>query len=408
MLYLMDVLPKKVFEKQFPSPLDKPLELEFTLIEEGTYLLVVSARACAWWQRLPPTSRNFFQDEELELSIDGQTTNLKFNGNNLWNTRQFILFLLPLPAGQHYLTLSPKHKPFLEEVRIYQLEELDLPLDIHSLTESRPEDTLLSTLISKARPWIVISSPRLFITKLVINALAKSGRSLLLLKTDDEDLQLRINGERKPNFEPKAHKYWYWCGRTLQGKDKSLSQDFTQENSIHLLELFSDRSPTVDQFTIAIKRFPTVDDPRWTGKFLDDPETILLARLIFGEAEDQPREAETWIAGSVLNRVAAKAWPNTLHEVILQPKQYDPFKPDDTNYPKVIDPLKGASERRSEAWRESYEVAKDILSGKIKNPTEATHFHGRGVSQEWFLRNVVPNGRFLRSIGDTYFYWSPN
>lgn len=398
----------EVFGKQFTSSLDKLLELEFTLIEEGTYLLVASARARAWWQRLPPTPPKFFQDEELELLMDGQPANFKFNGNALWGTRQFVILLLHLSAGLHHLTLVPKHKPLLEEVRIYQLREQDLPLDIRSLTERRPEDTFLPTLISKARPWIVIASPQLFITQLAIRVRANDGRSLLFLKTDDEDLQLRINGERKPNPEPKAHQYWYWCGKTLKGKDKTLSQDFTQEEAVHSLELFSDRSPTLDQFFLTVKRFPTVDDPRWTSKFLDDSEALLLARLIFGEAEDQPREAKIWIAGSVLNRVAAKAWPNTLHEVILQPGQYDPFKPNDPNYPKVTNPLKEAPAKRGEAWRESYEIAKDILSGKIKNPTEATHFHGRGVSQEWFLQNVVPHGRSLHPIGDTYFYWSPN
>ena len=52
--------------------------------------------------------------------------------------------------------------------------------------------------------------------------------------------------------------------------------------------------------------------------------------------------------------------------------------------------------------------AQGILSGKIKNPTEATHFHGQGVSQEWFLENIVPNSRFIKQIDDTFFYWSPN
>lgn len=408
MLYLTSMPLKEILRRQFPSPLEKRLELEFAAAEEGTYLLISSARTRAWWQRLPPASREFFQDEELNILIDGQPVNFKFNGNDLWNTREFILFLLPLPTGLHSLTFVPQHKPFLEEVGIYQLKGSDLLLDIRSLTETHPEDTFLSTLVSKARPWIAISSPRLFITKLIISARANDGRSLLFLKTDDEDLQLRINGERKPNLEPRAHQYWYWCGRTLKGKDKTLSQDFTQEEAVHSLELFSDRRPTLDQFSLVIKRLPTVDDPRWTGEFPDDSETILLARLIFGEAEGQPREAKIWVAGSVLNRVAAEAWPNTLHKVVLQPGQYDPFKPSDPNYFKVIDPLKEASAKRSEAWWESYEIAQDILSGKIKNPTEATHFHGRGVPQEWFLQNVVPNGRFLRSIGDVYFYWSPN
>ena len=45
---------------------------------------------------------------------------------------------------------------------------------------------------------------------------------------------------------------------------------------------------------------------------------------------------------------------------------------------------------------------------KIENPTEATHFHGVGVTRDWFIQNVVPDGKFLRQIDDTYFYWGPN
>jgi len=34
--------------------------------------------------------------------------------------------------------------------------------------------------------------------------------------------------------------------------------------------------------------------------------------------------------------------------------------------------------------------------------------NGKGVTRKWFEKNVVPNGKFLKKIGDTYFYWSPN
>jgi hypothetical protein len=106
--------------------------------------------------------------------------------------------------------------------------------------------------------------------------------------------------------------------------------------------------------------------------------------------------------------VKAKAWPNTLKEVILQSDQYDPIKPSDKNYPYVVDPLKDNKEADKISWEECYEIAKDIISGQLENPTEATHFHGLGVSKDWFLKNVVPEGRFLRKIQDIYFYWSPN
>jgi hypothetical protein len=45
---------------------------------------------------------------------------------------------------------------------------------------------------------------------------------------------------------------------------------------------------------------------------------------------------------------------------------------------------------------------------KAENPTEATHFYGVGQNRESFEKNVVPDGKFIKKIGDTYFYWSPN
>lgn len=156
------------------------------------------------------------------------------------------------------------------------------------------------------------------------------------------------------------------------------------------------------------KRIPTVEDPKWTGNFRDDPDDILLARLIFGEGENQSREAKVWIGSSVLNRVRAKAWPNTLHEVILQKGQYDPFKKKDKNFKKIIDPLAKAGKPRQRAWRESCDVASRLVSGRIPNSTAATHFHGKGITRAWFEAHIVPNGKFLRKIGDTFFYWSPN
>ncbi|MFH1838209.1 MAG: cell wall hydrolase [Candidatus Kuenenbacteria bacterium] len=180
---------------------------------------------------------------------------------------------------------------------------------------------------------------------------------------------------------------------------------------MHYIELWADRNPEIEEINLKIeepKKIPTVDDPKWTGNFKDDPEEILLTRLVFGEARNQPQEAKIWITWSVINRIEAKAWPNTLYEVILQPKQYDPFKPTDLNYSKIIDPLREADFQTIQSWKECYKIAKIAVNKEIENPTLATHFHGIGVSMEWFEKNVVPNGNFLKKIGDTYFYWSPN
>lgn len=66
----------------------------------------------------------------------------------------------------------------------------------------------------------------------------------------------------------------------------------------------------------------------------------------------------------------------------------------------------GAADKKS--WYECYEIAEDVISGKISNPTTATHFVAGEDYKNYFEKNVVPNGKFLKKIGNTYFYWSPN
>lgn len=138
---------------------------------------------------------------------------------------------------------------------------------------------------------------------------------------------------------------------------------------------------------------------------------MLLARLIFGEVNNEPREAKVWAAYSVINRTKANSWwPETIKEVILQKGQYDPIKSANDIYKKIINPLgyKGVGLADKKSWYECYEIASDVISGKISNPTTATHFFGVGVTRDWFEKNIVPKGKFLKKIGRTYFYWSPN
>jgi len=62
---------------------------------------------------------------------------------------------------------------------------------------------------------------------------------------------------------------------------------------------------------------------------------MLLARLVFGEVNNEPREAKIWAAWSVINRTTANSWwPETIQEVILQKGQYDPIKPESSIYKK--------------------------------------------------------------------------
>jgi N-acetylmuramoyl-L-alanine amidase len=56
---------------------------------------------------------------------------------------------------------------------------------------------------------------------------------------------------------------------------------------------------------------------------LNESEVNMIARLIIGEAEGESFEGKKMIAETILNRLISDKFPNTVKDVIEQPKQYD-------------------------------------------------------------------------------------
>ena len=382
---------------------------DFSLNEDTLCLIEIIASAKSWWQNLK-SSRSFFKDDDIFLYLDGQeittSENSKkdacsaWNGNELKGLEKTVLIAVNLKQGKHIITLKSDQSPYLKRITISKVEEKDkityIPMDNNPAQKS------------EGRPWLSYIILDLFITSLSIVAKANKNRG------DDDDIKLVINGKIQKNDNKRAHQDWYWCGKILKGKNKIFSSDINLKIKQFNLNLYSDETPRLSKIEIGIKepkRVPTVDNPLWTGDFNDDTEEILLARLIFGEAGGEPRETKIWVAWSVINRTKANSWwPDTIKEVILQKGQYDPIKENNPVYKKIINPLdyKDIDETDKKSWYECYEIACDVVSGKISNPTTATHIHGVGVTRDWFEKNVVPKGNFLKKIGNTYFYWSPN
>lgn len=393
---------KLIRKENFDKAIKKDFIYNFNIEKSGLYAVEVSARAKSWLQNTIKLI-SFFRDDDLAIEIDG--INFKklsgergifdgeaaWNGNQLKNLRQINFFLSYFTSGGHSIKFFADQSSFLESIKIYEIENSEFNLKANG--EYRIES-------GNRRPWLKLIGVNLELKNILVKA--KAGKK----NAEDQDLQFRLNGKRELNTIPKAHKYWFWCGRVSNSESRTLEKELNLEKNIHYLEFWADNSPTLLELNLKIKRTPIPEDPFWTGDFRDDPDDILLARLIFGEARNQPREAKIWVAGTVLNRVKADAWPDNIKDVILEKGQFDPFKKNDDNFDNIIDPLKIEFERA--AWFESYEISRDIISGTIENPTRATHFHGIGITQEEFMRKVIPQGEFLKQIGDTYFYWSPN
>lgn len=393
-------------EKSFNSRVSGSVNFGFEIKNEGFYLIRVVARAGAWWQKVPIISERYRDDEELHLLLDDQPVKPYFNGNSLYGTHQNLLLCSRFSIGKHTITFKGKLNPFLEDLEIYECSTDGSPIDILPIIGSQAEDTLVSVFVSKLKSWITLVSPSAPILDLFIEAQAKDGWQLFFRITDDEDVQLIIDGEIQKNGEPKAHDNRFWCGHTLKGGIKTFNKTFSKSQPVNLIELRSDRSPVINKFMISFRRLPSVTDPRWTENFDDDGEVMLLARLILGEAERQPREAKVGVGYTVINRLRGKKgfWGYSVREIILKEGQYDGIWNDDT-YSKVRNPFESLSETRKKEWSESYDVAKSIITNNIEDPTGgATFFHSAGYSQERFVTHDVPGAVFLKRIGDLLFY----
>lgn len=410
---------KYLVQEEINQKISEDYFLNFSLEEEFLCLIEIVASAKNWWQN-SKTNRSFSLDDDLFLYLDdGELTTSSstkkdsrsaWNGNELKGLDKTLLIAINLKAGEHIIKLKPDNKPFLKTITISKVEETN-KITYIPITNNFAQK-------GDRRPWLSYIILDLFITKLSIVAIANKNRR------DDDDLKLIINGETQKNENKKAHRDWYWCGKILKSKEAIFSKEINSKIKQFNLDLHADETPFLSKIEIEIKteteeglgpqetkRIPSVDDPLWTGDFRDDTDEMLLARLIFGEAGGEPREAKIWVAWSVINRTTANSWwPKTVKEVILQNGQYDPIRSSDRNYKRIINPLgfENISESDKESWYECYEIADNIISGKIKNSTTATHIHGVGVTRDWFEKNIVPKGKFLKKIGNTYFYWSPN
>ena len=377
-------------------------ELHFTSFS-AFHLITIAARTKDKRQISPDALHH----ESLTVEIDGKHYASSFQGNKLHNNLQTISIVTFLRGKDHMVRLVAGAKQKTATLEGLGVSVIDLAQTLTLTPHAQADD-------GNGRPWLTFILDTLSLVSFT-STITYSRR-----KRDSDDVKIIIDSTLQKNlFKTIKFLFWRLAGSLLPLKTstKTETETFTVNlpKKIHTIAFEADRTPTFESivFDFGTKpeppiHSPTVDNPAWTGDFADDSQEILLARLIFGEAEDQSKETKMWIAGSILNRAKAQAWPNTIWEVILQPGQYDPFKPEDPNFPKITDPLNNTSEKRKESWYESYQVARDIISGTIANPTEATHFHGRGVSIEWFLENVVPNGKFIRQIDDTFFYLSPN
>ena len=111
-----------------------------------------------------------------------------------------------------------------------------------------------------------------------------------------------------------------------------------------------------------------------------EQELSILAKVIYGEANGCPWEHMCAVDCVVLNRVADERFPNTISEVVAQPKQYS------TAY------LSGFDGIPQECW----DAARAVLDGEYTIPPEIV----------WQANFTQGNGVWWASYVDTGWYQS--
>lgn len=334
-------------------------------------------------------------DEDLTVEIDGRIfpklddpdrlvdSPTAFSGGRLHNLSQTIYFLTFLKGRNHRLVLSAETPPgtaTFESLTVYTLN-LDRRLAVNVQAQAEDGDR---------RPWLtfaLVGFPLVSFTPMV----TYSHR-----KKDSDDLKIIIDGKVQGNLvRTIKHFLWRFVGSLLPGKLPPRMEEETffanLPRGLHYLEFHADRTPTLHSLSLDLGNLPStpggipsVNNPKWTGDFYDDLPGMILAGVIFGEAEGVSEKAKIWVGWTIKNRVLAQRkeeWGLTLHEVILRENQYEAFTKRE-RLDKMKNPLNTLDEKAKQAWFVSYRVAVGILAGSIPDLTEgATNFYSTPIIQ---------------------------
>lgn len=377
-----------VHEDKKKRKIENKEEIKFSS-SSSYHLIILTARAKGEKQ----ISGLSADDEELTLKIDNKTfpkldsrvlvdSPAAINGGRLHNLSKIVYFLTYLQGKDHRIMLNTDDPPgtaTFESLEIYTFDSID-NLILEPKVQAEDGDR---------RSWIALALDNIPLANISITV-TYSRR-----KRDSDDVKVKIDGQTKENLLRNIkHFLWYFAGSSIPliSSTKTESQSFTTSflSGLHYVEIDADRMPILEKIILNFgkklsipKRIPTVDDPKWTGDFSDDPDQIILARAIFGEVRDwlYPDKARVAVGWSIRNRVEDSRWPNTYQKVITQTEQYSAFNENDNNRPYVENPFLEKTDPNKTAWYNCYEIAGKIISGKVEDPTSgANHYYDDSIT----------------------------
>lgn len=392
---------KTILEEELHQDISQSLDYEFTTEKAGIYMIEIQARAHGEKQISPSAT----DDDDLKVEIDYRKfpllTNLlrysdspaAFSGGKLHGKKKSVIFLLTLSAGKHKITLVPDNKPTLETIKVSYVGKESSGFSLGFLDEAEDGD---------GRPWItiVLVDLSLIVIKMTIKAEPRFR--------DSDDVKIAIDGYVVQNHKGGLRKFWYWLGSIFTGDVKQVSFEPKLKKSLHYVELFADRKPSLMasyvDFGKKVRHVPSVYDPTWNGDFNDDSDVMILSRAIFGEARNlqSPDKLRVAVGWTIKNRVNNPSWwGNSYHSAITKPRQYSAFNQGDPNRKYVESPLHKGNETDRKSWQNCYKIAEQVITGEIEDPTSgATHYYDQSISPpDW-----ASPGNFVIKISTVFFH----
>lgn len=109
-----------------------------------------------------------------------------------------------------------------------------------------------------------------------------------------------------------------------------------------------------NNYGISINEIKTANNKKWdfiyVGERLTIPASVtsyekrLLAQIVTAEAKGEPYAGQVAVATVILNRVNSSQFPNTIHNVIYQTRQFEPVSSGTINKPATASAVRAVNE----------------------------------------------------------------
>ena len=250
---------------------------------------------------------------------------------------------------------------------------LILILSISTTISLAPNNNITVVEAKNIDPVVLNNNPTVAPLNLVpsnkIFGNALISRAIMLPKLEEA-----INIEQQTNESSKVEEV------TSTITESTIENTETKEESVSSIE-----KPVADKSETTVDKEPVkeVTSAQVVGTFTEY-EIYELAKIVYCEAGGESQKCREYVAQVVLNRINSPKFPNTVHDVILQRKQFSPT-------------FDGSWERK-EPNQASYDAVYTVLNSSTAL-TNALFFEScKGSS--WHSRNLTE----VAAIDNTRFY----